>query len=152
MRGFNLPMTYQGWKGKIRFLLRQWQGAKLVSLFLEKRKREQKVRTLLLRVVIPMKTLTTSPLILKTWKPHLLSCSSSHRLSLVHLLMLPIILTCFLIDSIISSNHRKLCKGRWTNIAHTPPHRWCIFKKTILCSPLRLETWRAWTSTFGHFD
>nr|POE84630.1 hypothetical protein CFP56_73576 [Quercus suber] len=53
-----------------------------------------------------MKILITSPLILKTWKPHLHCLWSSHRHSLkdshMHLLMLPIASTCFLIDSTIS--------------------------------------------------
>ena len=70
-----------------------------------------------------MKILTTSPSILKAWKPHLLSRSNSHKLSLMHLIMLLIVLTCFLINSIISNDHRKLCKGCWTNTMRTPPHR-----------------------------
>ena len=80
-------------------------------MFLENKKREQKVRTLLLRVVTPMKILITSHSILKTWKPHLLSHSSSHKLSLMHFLMLPIVLVCFLTKSIISSGHRRLCNS-----------------------------------------
>ena len=96
-------------------------------MVLENKKREQKVRILLLRVVTPMKILITSPLILKTWKPHLFSHSNNHRLSLkdnhMHLLMLPIASTCFLKNLTISSVHKMLCNGRWTIVVCTPPHR-----------------------------
>ena len=109
---------------------------------------------LLLRVVTSMKILITSPLILKTWKPHLFSHSSNHRLSLrdshMHLLMLPIASTCFFTNLTISSVHRMLCNGCWMIIVHTPPHRWRIFKSKSLLSPLRLKTWQARTSTFDH--
>lgn len=49
---------------------------------LKREKIEQKVRKLLMRVATLIKTLTTSPLNLKIWKPHLLSLKSSHRLNL----------------------------------------------------------------------
>ena len=154
MRGSGFPPICQWWRGKTRSLLKRWRGAKLIFVVLEK-KRKEKVRTLLMRVVTLMKILITSPLILKTWKPHLHSLKGSHMHSLkdsyMHLLMLPIASTCFLIDSTISNVHRRLCNGHWMIIVRTPLLRWCIFMSKSLLSPLQLETWRARTSTFGHF-
>ena len=95
-------------------------------------------KALLLRVVTPTKILITSPSILKTWKPHLFSHNSNHKLSLrdshMHLLMLPIASTCFLTNLTISSVQGMLCNGRWMIIMHTPPHRWYIFKSKSLLS------------------
>ena len=79
MRGSRFPSGCQWWIRKTRFLLKRWWGAKLVFMVLRKKK-EQKVRTLLIRVAILMKILITSPLILKTWKPHPLSLNSNHGL------------------------------------------------------------------------
>ena len=101
-----------------------------------------------------MKTLTTSPLILKIWKPHPFSLRNSHKLSLrdshKHYLMPLTASIYFLTDLIISNAHKKLCNKCWMITVCTPPLRWRIFKSESFLSPPRLKSWQVKTSTFGH--
>ena len=131
MRGSRFPPGCQWWIGKTRFLLK----ARLYCLKEEERAKGEDIAYKggntnedIDNFTLDLEDMEASPS--QPQQQPQLSVRDSH----MHLLMLSIASTCFLVDSTISNVHRKLCNGCWMISVRTPTQMTFLQEQIITLS------------------